>query len=66
MFAGFENRLAKIEAKIEEERGKSKASARIEKKPKERNKSKASARIEKKPKQKPRKTEENLAGSFYM
>ena len=33
---GFENRLAKIEAKMEEERSKSKASARIEKKPKKR------------------------------
>jgi len=32
MFAGFENRLVKIEAKMEEERGKSKASERIEKK----------------------------------
>jgi hypothetical protein len=36
---GFENRLAKIEAKMEEERSKSKASARIEKKPKEKGKS---------------------------
>jgi len=34
MFAGFENKLAKIEAKMEEERKKSKASERIEKKPK--------------------------------
>ena len=35
MFAGFENRLAKIEAKMGEERAKSKASGRIEKKSKE-------------------------------
>ena len=35
MFAGFENRLVKIEAKMEEERGKSKASGRIEKKPRQ-------------------------------
>lgn len=58
MFVGFENRLAKIEAKMEEERSKSKASARIEKKPKEKDKSKTSGRIEKKPRKKPRKTEE--------
>jgi hypothetical protein len=53
---GFENRLAKIEVKMEEEREKSKASERIEKKPRERGKSKASGRIEKKPKEKPKKT----------
>ena len=35
MFAGFENKLVKIEAKMEEVREKSKASGRIEKKPKE-------------------------------
>ena len=35
IFVGFENRLAKIEANMEEERSKSKASKRIEKKPKE-------------------------------
>lgn len=74
MFVGFENRLAKIEAKMEEERSKTKASARIQKKPKEKGKSKTSTRIEKKPKkrdntktsgriekkprQKPKKTEE--------
>ena len=58
MFVGFENRLGKIEAKMEEERGQSKASARIEKKPKEKGKSKTSGRIEKKPRKNPRKTEE--------
>ena len=57
MFAGFENRLVKIEAKMEEERKKSKASERIEKKPRESGKSKASGRIEKKPKKKPTKTQ---------
>ena len=40
MFAGFENKLAKIEAKMEEERKKSKASERIEKKPRQSGKSK--------------------------
>ena len=58
MFVGFENRLGKIEAKMEEERSLSKASARIEKKPKEKGKSKTSGRIEKKPRKNPRKTEE--------
>ena len=57
MFAGFDNKLAKIEAKMEEEREKSKASERIEKKPRESGKSKASGRIEKKPKKKPTKTQ---------
>ena len=57
MFAGFENKLAKIEAKMEEERKKSKASERIEKKPRESGKSKASGRIEKKPKKKSTKTQ---------
>lgn len=57
MFAGFENKLANIEVKMEEEREKSKASERIEKKPRESGKSKASGRIEKKPKKKPTKTQ---------
>ena len=57
MFAGFENKLAKIEAKMEEEREKSKDSERIEKKPRESGKSKPSGRIEKKPKKKPTKTQ---------
>jgi len=57
MFAGFDNKLAKIEAKMEEEREKSKASERIEKKPRESGKSKASGRIEKKSKEKPKKTQ---------
>ena len=60
MFAGFENKLTKIEAKMEEERKKSKASERIEKKPRESGKSKASGRIEKKPKEKPKKTQNKL------
>ena len=63
MFAGFENKLANIEAKMEEEREKSKASERIEKKPRESGKSKASGRIEKKPRQKPRKT---VASLFFF
>ena len=57
MFAGFENKLTKIEAKMEEERKKSKASERIEKKPRESGKSKVSGRIEKKSKEKPNKTQ---------
>jgi hypothetical protein len=57
MFAGFENKLTKIEAKMEEERKKSKASERIENKSRESGKSKASGRIEKKPKKKPIKTQ---------
>lgn len=60
MFAGFENKLVKIEAKMEEVREKSKASERIEKKPRESGKSKASGRIEKKPKEKPKKTQNKL------
>ena len=60
MFAGFENKLAKIEAKMEEEREKSKDSERIEKKPRESGKSKPSGRIEKKPKKKPKKTQKKL------
>ena len=60
MFAGFENKLANIEAKMEEEREKSKASERIEKKPRESGKSKASGRIEKKPKEKPKKVQKKL------
>jgi hypothetical protein len=57
MFAGFENKLGNIEAKMEEERENSKVSERIEVKPRERDKSKASGRIEKKPKEKPKKTQ---------
>ena len=57
MFAGFENKLANIEAKMEEVREKSKASERIEKKPRESGKSKVSGRIEKKSKEKPNKTQ---------
>lgn len=52
MFAGFENRLGKIEAKMEQERGKGKASRRIENKPRERGNSKASGGIENKPRKK--------------
>jgi len=51
---------AELEAKMEEEREKSKASERIEKKPRESGKSKASGRIEKKPKKKPTKTQNKL------
>ena len=57
MFAGFDNKLANIEAKMEEVREKSKASERIEKKPRESGKSKVSGRIEKKSKEKPNKTQ---------
>ena len=45
MFAGFENRLVKIEAKMEEERGKSKASERIEKKPRQKTRNTVASRV---------------------
>ena len=45
MFAGFENKLAKIEAKMEEERGKSKASERIEKKPRQKTRNTVASRV---------------------
>lgn len=45
MFAGFENKLAKIEAKMEEERKKSKASERIEKKPRQKTRNTVASRV---------------------